>query len=853
MKKTGICIISLGLVCAIILCLVSQLVWSLPKNNGEGKKPFIYGGIDENESYYGFDYISAQSKAPDSYQTQVSYKDTVGISSYSVGDNLITYEFCGGKEVVYNVYFNNKLIHESVYCSGDMLVDMVFSGDNSLYYNYGKNGLLSSVTVNDGTVELKRDESQSIIKVVLNGKDDHIYNYGDGYVITDEHFDNQSLTYRYDSDGYLITESDIINVQKSDNTLKLTQNGINYEYDFDYIYSGNSYVTSVRINGQEACRYTYLNGSITSKITPEKTYYYIVDYSGNYLGYVCDGEFFMFVYTGNGSVYGILNSEGEAVFLNAGAYGDYYTTAEPNNSAYRNSIVYTDAVIDTTSKNICIPNGIIMPREKKKIIFSNGSIAQLSKEDSLLDKNEKELKLSSLNADLLFKERVIDNAVNQLKSKGLYVAPYVEVLNGEGETVMTADLYTLDYSDSFGSTQNLLNGNQIYTVMHRDARISCYREREELLNAINENSLDYRADYYGEFPVKKGSMNFSGQFIYLGYLITYGCNGDGIIYYSINEACRENYKDWNNIYDYDNLKYVNYSEISFSTSIWDYTEIIPGMNQEHYNAIEGFLDEMVLMQGQLEQDQLEYIDESFFSAEYYNDIGDTLELYANAMTEDQMIVLSSDGNLTIKALPFWDAPSVQRNFVKIVGTIVVSVVVATVITVVIPGSGAVVMPVLHCAMKSAVKGAVKSFFLSAVTHIDWTDLENTDLNTLMIDSLQNVGNSFMMGAVSGTFNGMKRAWKYNKATDGLFFKSDKKRMQYLNKTYDSGLIYDDMYASMEYERYKISIESGLLDKKGYEYILTNEKSCIIKKIVKKATKSFIKQEIEDERVGENEK
>ncbi len=818
MRKAGISIISFGLICAILLCILADFVWILPDDAAVAKEPFAYSGIDESRKYYGFEYISFAETPPSVHNTEVSYTDVVGISSYSVGDNVVTYEFCGGQSIVYNVYFNGELIYESVYFEGDMLVDMVFSGENYLNYFYD-DGVLVGVTVNDGTIELKRDDKLNVTEIKLNNTPDHSYSYNESGMVTDESIGDQKLIYRYDGKN-IVTDGGDARAESHGDTVKVIRNGVEHEYVFDYSYKGEKYVTSIRQNGEERCVFTYLNGNVTSMMTPTELYYYIVDCSGNYLGYVCDGEFFTFVYNGTGSVYGIIDSEGKEIsFVNAGVYGEYSLQSLNEITADMNCIIYPDAVTDITSGNVIVPGGVILPDKGKKITLAGGALADITCDDSFLDNSGNELKLTQPTADLLFRDMVIYDAVKHFNDKGLRSEPYIDIINNNGHVVMTADIYTLDYSDSSDSAQNLLNGNQMYNVIYADADPELIKVKAELIEKIDACPSDFRAEYFGEFSVKKGSMKFGGQFVYLGYLITYNCDGNGIIYYSIGEACEENYKYWNNIYDYDNRRYVNYSEISFSSSIWDYTAIIPGLNREHYAAIEGFLDEIVLMQGRIEQEQLEYLDESFYSAEFYNDIGDTLDLYEEMMTEDQMLILASDGELTIKALPLWDSPSIHRSLLKIAGTVVVTLAVSAIITIAVPGSIAVVIPVLTGTMKSAVAGVIVDFCWTAATQINWTDFGNTDWDSIIFNSLKNAGNSFMIGAATGALSSTARAWKFNKSVDGLYFKSNKMRLQQLNNTYDSLLINDDMYAAMEYSRYKLSIDSGLMNKKAYEYIV----------------------------------
>ena len=340
----------------------------------------------------------------------------------------------------------------------------------------------------------------------------------------------------------------------------------------------------------------------------------------------------------------------------------------------------------------------------------------------------------------------------------------------------------------------------------------------------------YKSNYITKYSNKKGTMIFNGQFIYLGYLVTYQSDGNGIIRYTLSENNSLYYRTWNSIYNYDTNKYVNYSEIQFNESLWEYTRIIPGVNREEYEIIEKAINEVIKFEGISVQKQLEYLDENYNNVAHFNSVGDSLRNYD--ISDEEMIVLQDDGNLKVQYLPFFDNETNVKNLIKI-GGIIASLTVVGIVCVAVPGLQ-VFIPIVAAAMKGAAVALVSTTVLkvtSLIIEMDWTNFEDVDWNKVLRDYVQECAVDMALGAALGAVKG-----GIDVVSNATFKKIELNRV---HKQYEYLIPEDDMYGTMEYANHIFSIEQKYI-KSTEKLLSTKTKDLFIEVNKKIATKSLFK-------------
>ncbi len=864
MEKIGAVIISVGLVISILIGIIAGVfINGVNPTYDESDNPYLgyfdeiektdYIGLKNNPSLYGFEYAPFVDNSNVAHRVEYTSSELFGLQSYSVLGNKISYEILSGSDIVANVYLNGRKVYSGAYFNGDTLLDMAFSADNKISYMYGENGASVAALVNGGTLASHFNENGRLSSVEINGETDKSLTYFDT-LLTEETAGSKKYTYSYSSSGALIyTGSDSVSAECTDTQITVSYGGSEYKYVFGYNYNGTSYVTDIFKNGELLSSYCYLNGKVAAKTEGGNEYIYVLDSFGNYVGACVNGSFYLFVFDGAGNLYSILSEHGETVaFIDSNSYGRY-SVITSDDLLLGNCVIYGNSVTDTDTGFQCVAGGIVMPSCSKKISL-NGTLEAICAGD-LFPGTRTVNSIGKLPAMLLFEEMVIDDVITKFSSYGLSMAPYVSIKNGNGDTRMTADIYTLDYSDANGDIQNVINGNQAYKILYA-GNDTLYSEAAAAFSDVFADESGIRADYYGEYATKAGSLKFNGQLIYLGYLVTYTSDGNGIIKYSFSENDPKNYRVWNNVYNYDTRAYANYAEVTFVPSLWDYTTIIPGLNTEQYSIIDTTLkDYVVNIESVAVKQTLEYIDYAYSSTEVLNGIGDTLSLF-DGITEDQMLTLTSSGDITVKYLPFFDSPSTARNLIRI-GTTVAAFVVVGVIACSVPGCQFLI-PIVAGAAKGAVAGALGSIAYTTITTVifeDWTQWDSFDWQTKGRDMFNSATNEFVTGAIEGVGNEIIDSIK-GAAINKYVSKTKKESLIRLEADYPAFLRGDSMQAAMEYDTYKLSIYSATLFDQagGAEYIINSRNTSLMEEvmdeIVDEAAEDFIKSKLV-EREGAN--
>lgn len=840
MRKLGIVIISIGLTLSILFGASAELLYNIYIHDDELENNYQiemaeiakinYNGIAKDQQMFGFEYTSYASSYDSIYGLALESSELFGLQSYEISGHKVSYEVCAGSEILLNVYFDGVQIYSAIYMNGDHSLDMVFSGETEIDYVYDQKGNYLGSVINESDLVSVRGNDGKLQHLSFNGKPDRAYQYQNG-ILAYETVADKKYEYEYEKNGFLISSDDNeVSVNSRDESkISVSYDGEEYTYVFGHKYNGNLYVTDIYKDGTWVQSFCYINDKVVAKKTETEEYVYILDNSGNHVGFVVGGEFYLFVYDGCGNVFAILNSTGEAkAFIDSSAYGEYQLLTNETNTLRENCVLFGNAITDTATGFHCLANGIVIPQQYKKITLEDG-LTSMTAEDSFL-KHQTNLKLEKLPAMLLFEEMIIDDATTMLANLGLAVAPYVEIVNEDGNVRMTADLYTLDYSEAQGQVQNIVNGNQAYKIIY-EGQGSWHDERMAECKAIMNQLDSCTADYYGNYAVRPGSMVFGGQFVYLGYLVTYVSDGNGIISYSFAENIETNYRIWNNVYNYDTKTYANYSEVTFSPSLWDYTTIIPGMNREQYAVVENALNEIITMESVVIQEQIEYLDNAYSNVQNFNEVGDTLDLFEN-ISEDEMLVLADDGNICVQYLPFEDSPGARRSLLKIGGT-VIAIAAVGLIACSVPGCQFLI-PIFFGAVKGAIYGLTTSVTATIFTTMvfqDWDDWDSRDWETLGRQLLNNAANDMVNDAFGGARNaGFKMLFQAGANKIVSAYKT--KKLAKLDAEYPYYLRSDSMQAAMEYNAYKLSIESrSFFGADGVtEHIFTSKKAKLPQKV-----------------------
>lgn len=802
MKKHGLRLIFLGII--ILACTLATYEIILEKirinkikniENQEEIEVIPYNGINETITQHGFDYTPYSMFDNVTYNTSTLYTKEFGLHSYEVNDNIIYYEINAGLEVTVNIYLNNQLIYTGAYLSGDKDIDIAIAGDNIVTYNYNDKGELYSLAVNDGLILEKEDDNNNTLALELNNETDRSYLYSNNKVIS-ETIGTLSYSYNYDINDKLICDSPKdLNAYKTANEIEIEYDGDTYKYIFEHTYNGKKYVTESYKNGELTGKYSYINDLVISKEDRGIIYTYVIDNSGNYIGTILDGEFYLFIYDTNGRIYSLINTtNNNVIYIDSTAYGQYNIINDKYELIKDNCVIYPGKLVDTTNGFIINNEEIIIPSQFKKITYS-GDVTELSSNESFVN-NSTSIQINDLTAMTLFKEKIVDEVIKRFETNGLQAESYVGVKDEANTKYMIADIYTLDYADSKNSIQNVINGNQVYKIIYQDENSILNKTLNKHYVSLFDEIRLYYSNHSANYSLNKGSMNFNGQFIYLGYLITYRCLGDGIISYTLSENKVENYRTWNSIYNYDTGKYSNYSEIQFNESLWEYTTIIPGMNREQYEVVEYAIQEVTKLEGIATQKQLEYFDSNYLNSAEINQIGDTLKSFD--ISEEQMIVLKDDGSLKVQYLPFFDNPQNIKNLIK-AGGLIVGCTIVGIVCAAIPGFQ-VVVPIVCCALKGIATSLIATTLIKTVSFViqtDWSNWQDIDMNQFLSEYLSDAVNSMYIGAATGALFGAIKLGVSNKITNYRLNRVDKKFANLLPE--------DDMYGTMQYERMKLTI------------------------------------------------
>ena len=728
---------------------------------------------------------------------------------YTVGDNEITITTTVGGGICDTVYLDGAAIATRFNESGDMITDVSTVGDN-LVTPVLDGDRLSALIVNDGTMSFKYD-GERLTEIHFLGELLRKYDYNeDGTLAKSTDADGVEKSFTYEN-GKLAGEN-AEGVTAASGSVSVRVGTDVYEYRFGHTYYGVSYVTAVLKNGIKLREYSYVNDSVAAvKLADGTLYSYLFDTDLNCIGMVANGEVYAFIYTPDGNLFTILDSDGnmEALY-DVWGFGIDIVASD---FSLMNTVVARGAVLAPEVNGI-LRGGELVLADRGIKATPNGEISALDAKDAqlLYGKNSVYTERGALDIATAIRSTVISEAMFYLESEGYVTASSLSVSSSNETEVGIADIYVLADDAAGYSVKNALAGNKIFAVIEKsESRDAAKAKLDEICNP----DTNLFVDYFNLYKPKCADISFEGQFIYLGYLIEYTAS-EGVITYGVYENDSACYKGYNNIYDYDNSRYVMYGQNTFTLSDWDYTAIIPGVNRETYDVIENYISEALEICSYTTFENVEYFDTGYYDSYVNSAYGDTLDMYVE-LDPSAMITLSESGGIKVQAVPFFEQTSVRKEFCKAVGTAIVATVVAGVLSVVIPGSGVAFIAIMKTAIITGLTSMVTTTAFAIGTDLFKEHVLKEELNESLNERVHRYVitalNAYSVGVVTGALAGGIRYNKFSKSTDlNLSSKATATdRMNYrldmLDKQYSGGLIDDSMTARMEYEKYRMMIES----------------------------------------------
>ena len=765
--------------------------------------------------------------SPDCQNEYITYGDGVtvvldnrnALSGYSVGDKKIDFYTSIGSGITDMVIYDDQIIASKFYELGDMHFDAYILGDSLISVGYDDLKRPNLITVNDGYIFSEYGLSGKIEKTWFCGNDNHMYSYDNKGVIVSENAVGVEDKYYTYSNGILDGLASSVNVTVGDCNVIYFNGSTTYEYIFGHNYNSQKYLTQIRENGTPIQSFSYINDKIIKVSTSgSEDVIYLLDSDLNYIGIENNGHLYYFVYDLMGNINSVVDSNGEVVAsYTVFAYGMPKIASK---LPIKNGVVTQECFADYGSGVLFSANKIIIPSLKAKITLGQG-ISALTGSDSIYETKTTifgERHSLSIHEDI--KRMVVFEVVDNLEESGYAMDSNVEIINKTGKHVDFADVYIVNFEAAADRYKNVFCGDAVYKVVefHDD-----YTKPQNLIASYSQTPGDYFVSYFEEYPIKVGSLAFEGQFVYADYLVTYSSDGEGIIIYTVIENNPLGYNNYNNIYDYQNNQYRMYMADTFSLENWDYTRLIPGLNQEIYEVIETHIEDALEICTDTTYDNVEYLDNSFYNS-YVNSVnGDTLSWF-DGIDERTMVTLASNGELTVKALPFQDSSYAPKQMLKVIGGVVVATTVATIISVAVPGSGVVVFAILKTALISAAKTVPITLCLTLASDVVSEQILGNETKRTWDDYLYDYYDTavagFRAGFISGAMAGIGRYRKFHKATgDPLSSKVSasqrfQARMDVVDDTYSNMVITDLPELATERANIVMSLEHTDFSTKG---------------------------------------
>lgn len=712
------------------------------------------------------------------YNTTIASTSQDGLTSYSADDISVTYDTNADDFGVYDtVTVNDTILVEEGYFTDDdeenLNLNEIYTDYYEVEVDYNSNGQVEGLYYYDRYYTYHYDANSNLTEIYLDGEKYKSFTYnGNGNIIKEEiqtaesSFTNE---YSYGEDGklYSVNGSQVYAANTTHNDVSIGEKTFSWDgrsvsltygekvaqFLYDYTFNGDSFLTEKTVDGI-ITKYKYVGDKVVEINNNGNKLSYILDKDLNYIGLSYCGIKYYFAVDPYGNVMGLMDMYGNFVVeYQYDIFGtiDSISGELSSSLGLLNEIVNLNGLYDHTLNCYFFADNIYLPSDgitlHDNMVYYAKCIYQWEQSNYFAR--------SAVSSFALIHDMVVDVAVKNLREQGVDVVSNLYATDENGDNKRLVDIYTLDYSLTPFSTKNLLQGNQIYEVIYHAPDSEKFFE---IANAkLQDISDNWKVSYFAEYEPTAGKMTFHGQFIFLGYLIDYKCAENGIVEYQVKNNVKLNYDQTVNIFDYDNNKYVCYVNNTFDLDFLDGVTIIPGISQEQYEALDGYLsDYMQSVAGNVCDQMLIYDDPNYYDLEKMNV---TPDYWAQMNLEDSTTYLEiqADGSVDVKTMPVWETDGFATKLLIGAGVVLVTAVVATV-AISIPGANCVVVSICVGAAKGAAIGAASGFAMGFVEPLVGIAIEgvatgNWDFSNYFNDALSAAADGFVSGAITGAILG----------------------------------------------------------------------------------------------------
>ena len=712
------------------------------------------------------------------YNTTFAVTAQDGLNSYNADNIEVVYDTNSDESGVYDtVTVNDSIAIEQGYKMDETEEDLSLSDIYADYYqveiDYNEKGQVSGLYYYDRYYIYHYDKDGKVIDIYRDGEKykDFAYN-ANGNIVSEKSVTEEnsfSRTYSYTEDGKLYAINNVnVNSPKiednkllvgdesfewSEQTVNLKHGDKTAKFEYEYSFNGEKFITKKEVDDKDTT-YKYIGDKVVSIDADGETLSYILDKDLNYVGLLYNDIKYYFAVDPYGNVMGIADVDGN--FVVEYQYDIWGTLCGisgelASSLGTLNEIININGLYDHALNYYFFTDSIYLASEG----------ITLSEDNTYYAKNVYQWEQSNyfarsaVSSFARIHDMVVDVVVKNLKEQGLDVASNLYATDKNGDNRRLVDIYTLDFSITPFSTKNLLQGNQIYEVIYHAPDSEKF---SEIANAKLQDIADnWTVSYFGDYSPSAGKMSFNGQFIFLGYLIDYKCLENGIVEYQVKNNVKQNYDQTVNIFDYDNNKYVCYVNNTFDLNFLDGVTIIPGINQEQYKALDGYLSNYLQsVAGNVCDQMLIYDDPNYYDLENMNV---TPDYWAQMNLEDTTTYLEikKDGTIGVEKMPVWETDGFATKIMIGAGVILVTAVVAT-IAIAIPGANCVVVSICVGAAKGAALGAASGFAMGFVEPlvgiaINGVATGNWDFTGYFDKALSAAADGFVSGAITGAIAG----------------------------------------------------------------------------------------------------
>ena len=709
-----------------------------------------------------------------------------GLKSYTVRDGVeVIFDTSVDRyNVIDAITVDDQIAIEQVYYQsqspdGELSLDEIYAEYYSVEIDYREDGKIQGLYYLDHYYLYGYDAQGRMAKISRDGLDWMTLSYNALGKIAKEtrvtHTGVMSRTYAYTEAGELYSvdqvpvEMPAVNSSESltlddvtfrweGTTLSRVTGRLNGSFEYAYSFNGRSYLTRKTIDGITT-RYAYLGDKVVGITRGQEQLYYILDSKLNYVGLKYGDSKYYFEVDPFGNVLGLIDCDGNVVVAyEFDVWGNLIgkTGEMADTLGELNEIVNLSALYDASLQAYFFADGLYIPASGVLLQADEQNGAGFTHTRSVYEWEQCAYFDRSAVTDFArIHDQVVRVALENLRERGLDVTGNLYAVDENGTPKRLVDIYTVDYGIVPFSAMNLLNGNQIYEVMyHAPDSMAFEALAEKKLRTISQ---ELSVSYFADYKATPGTMKFNGQFIYLGYLIDYRCEGNGIVEYQVKINKKSNYDLTVNIYDYDQEQYVCYVNNTFDLNFLDGVTIIPGISQETFEVLDGYLgDYLQAVAGNICDQMLIYDDPAYYNMDQMNVMPDYWA-QMNLPDTTQYLEIQADGRISVETIPAWQQDGFLTNIAIGAGVIAVTAVVAT-IAIAIPGANCVVVSICVGAAKGAATGALSGFAMGFIEPLVGIGIQgistgNWNFNNYFNDALSAAARGFSAGAILGGITG----------------------------------------------------------------------------------------------------